>query len=220
MLLCLAPVVHAAGTQNLGSVRTIVENFVRQQTTELSGQVNLTIGSIDPRLRLPACDKPEAFVPAGSHLWGNTTVGVRCASESLWTIYVPVTVKVMGQVLVTARPLAAGQAVSQGDLLVQQGDLTQLPTGILSDPEQALGKTITVSVPAGQPVRLDMLRAPMVIKQGQAVRLVAKGGGFQVSSEGKALSNAGLGQTVSVRTLSGQVISGVARENGVVEIPF
>jgi flagella basal body P-ring formation protein FlgA len=65
-----------------------------------------------------------------------------------------------------------------------------------------------------------MLRAPTVIRAGQVVRMVAKGQGFQVTSEGRALSTANLGQTVSVRTSSGQVVSGVAQENGVVEIPF
>ena len=220
LILGYAAVTNAAGIQRLDAVRKVVENFVRQQTTELPGQVNLIIGAIDPRLRLPACDKPEAFVPVGNRLWGNTTVGVRCSAETPWTIYVPVTVKVMGQIVVAAHPLATGQAISQADLLTQEGDLTQLPTGVLSEPGQALGKTISASVAAGQPLRLDMLRAQVIIHQGQTVKVIAQGQGFRVSSEGKALSSAAIGQSVSVRTSSGQIVSGTVRANGIVEVPF
>jgi len=44
---------------------------------------------------------------------------------------------------------------------------------------------------------------------------MAKGNGFQVTPEGKALANATLSHVVSVRTQSGEVISGIAKQNGV-----
>jgi flagella basal body P-ring formation protein FlgA len=84
----------------------------------------------------------------------------------------------------------------------------------------AIGKTVIIGASTGQAFRHDMLRAPQVIQQGQTVKLMAKGNGFQVTSEGKALANATLGQMVSVRTQSGQVISGIAKQNGVVEVNF
>ena len=71
---------------------------------------------------------------------------------------------------------------------------------------------------AGQALRGDLLVAPWAVQQGQTVRTVARGPGFSVSSEGRALNNAADGQLVQVRTPSGQTVSGVARANGVVEI--
>lgn len=217
----IAPALAGTGDmQDIGAIRQSVENFVRQNTAELPGQAVSTVGAIDPRLQFPACDPLEVFLPAGSRLWGNTTVGVRCQAATPWTIYVPVSVKVMAQIAVAARPLAAGQVVSQTDVLLQSGDLAQLPSGTILDPAQVIGKNIINGAASGQAFRTDMLRAPQVIQQGQAVKLVAKGSGFQVSSEGKALANAALGQTVPVRTQSGQVINGIARQNGIVEINY
>lgn len=212
--------VNAAAMQDIGAIRKAVENFVRLNTAELPGQVIFNVGAIDPRLQLPACDPPEVFLPTGGRLWGNTTVGVRCQSATPWTIYVPVSVKIMAQVAVAARPLSAGQTVSQADVLMQSGDLSQLPSGVIQDSAQVVGKTVVSGAASGQAFRHDMLRAPQVIQQGQTVKLVAKGTGFQVSSEGKALANATLGQVVPVRTQSGQVINGIARQNGVVEVNF
>lgn len=220
LLLGFAPILASATEQDIGAIRKAVDSFVRLNTAELPGQVTLTIGAIDSRLRLPACDRPEVFIPTGSRLWGNTTVGVRCPSATPWTIYVPVSVKIMAQIAVAARPLSAGQTISQADVLLQDGDLTQLPSSVILDPAQIIGKTIISSATSGQAFRPDMLRAPQVIQQGQTVKIMAKGNGFQVSSEGKALANATLGQVVSVRTQSGQVINGIARQNGTVEVNF
>lgn len=220
LLLSFSPARASAGMQDIGVIRKTVDHFVRQNTAELPGQVTLTVGAIDPRLQLPACDTPEVFLPTGNRLWGNTTVGVRCSTASPWTIYVPVSVRIMAQAAVAARPLSAGQTVSQADVIMQSSDLSQLPPGVIVDPALAIGKTVIMSAATGQAFRNDMLRAPQVIQQGQTVRLMAKGNGFQVTSEGKALTNATLGQVVSVRTQSGQVISGIAKQNGVVEVNF
>jgi flagella basal body P-ring formation protein FlgA len=221
--LLLCPGTQAQGAdaiEDLNTLKKSVEGFVRQQTAGLPGQVDISAGMIDNRLRLPKCNHPEFFVPSATRLWGNTLVGVRCQAPSAWTVYVPVTVQVVAPIVMTARPLSQGHIITQADLTVQNGDLTQQPVGVISDIQQAVGKTLASSVSSGQPLRLDMLRSPMVIRQGQIVKLVAQGNGFQVSSEGKALANASAGQAVSVRLPSGQVINGTAKPDGTVEVPF
>lgn len=215
-----SPACASTGIQDIGVIRTTVDHFVKQNTAELPGQVTSTVGAIDPRLRLPSCAALEAFLPAGSRLWGNATVGVRCPTATPWTIYVPVSVRIMAQTAVATRPLSAGQTVREADVTMESSDLSQLPQGVIMDPALAIGKTVTIGASTGQVFRHDMLRAPQVIQQGQTVKLMAKGDGFQVTSEGKALANATLGQVVSVRTQSGQVISGIAKQSGVVEVNF
>ena len=74
------------------------------------------------------------------------------------------------------------------------------------------------SIAAGQVLRDDMLRPPYSVTQGQIVQTTIRGKGFSILGEGVAMSNASEGQTVQVRTGSGRMISGIAR-NGVVEIP-
>lgn len=220
LALSLAPALTSASEQETDAIRKTVESFVRLNTTDLPGRVSLSVGAVDPRLRLPACSHMEVFVPAGSRLWGNATVGVRCPAPTPWTIYVPVTIRVVAQVAVAARPLPAGQTLGETDILMQEGDLSQLPPGIILDRLQIAGKTLISGIASGQAFRSDMLRAPQAIQQGQTVKIVAKGNGFQVSSEGKALANAAIGQVISVRTQSGQIINGIARPNGVVEVNY
>lgn len=207
-----------AARQDPEQIRQAVQVFLQEQTAGLPGQVNTQIGNLDPRLSLAQCDAPQPFLPKGGRLWGKTTLGVRCIAPVNWTLYVQVQVQVMGEYFVTARPVSNGQLLSAEHLTKMKGELSSLPNGIVSDVAQVAGQTINTSLPAGVPVRLDSLRRQQVITAGQVVRLLAKGPGFQVSSEGKAILGASEGQTVQVKTASGQQLSGVARTGGVVEV--
>lgn len=199
-------------------VITTVERYLLTQTQGLPGNVSTSVGQLDPRTQLAPCSALEPFTLPGSRLWGKATVGVRCLGPANWTIYVPVQIRVTGSYVVTVRPIAAGQPLTRDDLSVRQGDLTNLPPSILTDPLQGVGKTLKNGLGSGQPVRGDLLVAPYVIQQGQDVRLVSKGPGFSVSNEGKALNNASEGQIARARTASGQTVSGIARAGGIIEI--
>lgn len=197
---------------------TALNNFLHTQTQGLPGKVSLRISPLDARTQLAPCDGFEPFIPSGSKLWGKSTVGVRCLGPSNWTIYTQVQVSVTGNYLLAARSMAAGQVVGASDIVTRNGDLTTLPSTLLTDQAQAIGKTVKLGFANGQPLRSDQLIAPWSIQQGQNVKTFYEGDGFNVSGEGKAINNAIEGQTVQVRTLSGQTISGIARPGGLVEI--
>lgn len=207
-------------SQAQNALADTLDHYLRAQTQGLPGKVSYHIGQLDPRTQLTPCSAFEPFLPGGSRLWGKATVGVRCLGPSTWTIYVPVQVSVTGNYLVSTRPMTAGQLVTAGDIVTRNGDLSSLPASILTDQTQAIGKTVKNGVSAGQPLRNDQLIAPWAVQQGQSIRLVSKGSGFSVSSEGKALNNAVDGQVVQVRTGSGQTLSGIARSGGMVEVSY
>jgi flagellar basal body P-ring formation protein FlgA len=210
---------HAAELrQDPAQINKAVESFLDRETKGLPGEVTIEVGKIDTRASLALCTRLQTFFPTGSHAWGQTTVGVRCAAPSAWTIYVPASVKVSGGYLIAARPLALGQAIAASDFSVQQGDLTQLPAGVLTEPSQAIGRRLANSVQAGQPLRRDAVREPPAVVQGQLVALMVNGPGFRISSEGHALGKAAEGERVQVKTLTGSVVSGIVHPGPIVEV--
>jgi flagella basal body P-ring formation protein FlgA len=217
-LLLMLSSAFAAERQDASGIRKTVETFLRQETTGLPGEVGVQVGAVDERLGLAPCAQLQPFVPPGARLWGNTTVGVRCIGANAWTVYVPVQIKVTGTYLTAARPLSQGQVLGPDDLVARTGELTQMPAGVLLQPAQALGKAMTSGISGGEPLRADMLRAPTILQSNQPVKVLAKGPGFVVSAEGRALNNAADGQTVQVRVASGQVIAGIVRQGPVVEL--
>ncbi|MFZ4535653.1 flagellar basal body P-ring formation chaperone FlgA [Propionivibrio sp.] len=213
-LLLLTPMLSFAQSP----LHSALDDYLRTQTQGLPGTVTYSIGQLNARAQLSECSAFEPFLPAGGRLWGKSTVGVRCLGPSNWTIYVPVSVNVTGNYLITARALPTGYLLTASDIIVRSGDLSSLPASIVTDQSQAIGKTVKNRLPAGQPLRSDQLLAPWAVQQGQSVKTVSKGPGFSVSSEGIALTNAVAGQIVQVRTASGQLINGIARPGGVVEV--
>lgn len=202
------------------SLSAALDEFLRIQTQGLPGKVSYGVGQLDQHAQNTPCSAFEPFLPPGGRLWGRAMVGVRCLAPKVWTVYVPVQVRITGNYLVTARQLTPGQVVTSADLRTQSGDLGVLPANVVTDPAQAIGKTVRNGLAVGQPLRSDLLTAPWLVQQGQSVKLLSTGAGFTVSNEGKALNNATEGQIAQVRTASGQVVSGVARSPGVVEVSY
>ncbi len=209
-----------AAYHDRAALKRTVEEFLQVQTGGLPGQVTVTVGAIDPRMSLAPCPAPQAFFMPGARAWGKTTVGVRCATPAAWTVYIQASVTVIGEYVASAAPLAQGQAIEAGQLVMLKGDLTMLPAGIATDINQVVGRSSNSSLPPGTPMRIDTLRTKPVVQSGQLVRLVSSGSGFSVSAEARAMGTAGDGQVVQVKTSGGQQITGIAKAGGLVEVAF
>jgi flagella basal body P-ring formation protein FlgA len=219
ILLFALPVNTRAQTdvqQSHAEIHDVVVAFLHTQTRTLPGQVTLKVDEIDRRIVRSVCPNLEAFLPAGAPILGSSTVGIRCPVKNGWTLFVPVQITVSVDMLITSKPLPQGHVLQADDLSRQKGELTQL--GILTDPAEAVGKVLKNGMGAGQILRQDILRPPYVVIQGDNVQLQVTSSGLSIHSEGSALGNAADGEAVQVKTSSGQVITGTARQGGIVEI--
>lgn len=214
LLLCALPAL--AAPQSHERIRETALAFAQAQTAALPGKVTIRIGEIDKRTSLRTCTALEAYQPTGSTMLGRTTIGVRCNDKPGWSIFVQAEIRVSTKLLVASRPLAQNSVLGEGDFTLQDGELGQ--PGLLTDPAQAIGKTLKSGIGAGQVLRQDMLRAPFVVLQNQTVDVLVQGDGYTVRASGQALANAAEGQSVQVRMASGQVVRGNAAANGTVEV--
>jgi flagellar basal body P-ring formation protein FlgA len=204
-------------TQDGDAVRAAALVFLTQQAAGLPGKADITVTPVFPR-GLAACTTLEPFLPAGSRLWGRTTVGVRCSGDRPWTLYLQARVSVMATYYLAARAVAPGEVLTAADLIPRDGDLTAMPQAIVTDPSQAVGAVTLSRLAAGLPLRTDMLRGAGAVVIGQSVRVVTTGAGFSISAEGSVMNNAAPGQQVRVKTAGGQIISGVVKDGSTVEI--
>jgi flagella basal body P-ring formation protein FlgA len=129
-----------------------------------------------------------------------------------------VRVSVAGSYLVSSRKINRGQTITDLDLEARHGDLTELPATVLTSPRLVIGQRARVSLAAHQPLRREHLFLAPVIRQGDKVRVVSRGTGFAVATEGVALNNAAEGETIKVRASSGRTLTGIARSQGEVEL--
>ncbi|MDF3098730.1 flagellar basal body P-ring formation chaperone FlgA [Burkholderia sp. BCCIQ04A] len=214
-----SPPATPPGQQDPETIRRAALAFLQQQIAGLPGKTTATVTTAFPR-GLAACTTLEPFLPTGARLWGRTTVGVRCAGERPWTVYLQAKVAVQATYYVAARQIAPGEPLSAADLVARDGDLTVLPLAVITDPAQAIGATALARISAGLPLRQDMLKSAASVSAGQTVRVVAAGPGFTISAEGSALANAAPGQSVRVRMAAGQIVTAIVKDAGTVEIPL
>ena len=206
-----------AGQEDGETIRQAALAFLQQQTVGLPGKIAISVRPTFPR-GLAACTTLEPFMPTGARLWGRTTVGVRCAGAKPWTLYLQAQISIESTYYLAARQIEAGTVVTAQDLLARDGDLSNLPRAIITDPSQAVGSTALTRISAGMPLRQDLLKSASAVSIGQTVRVVAQGQDFTISSEGSVMNNASPGQQVRVKMAGGQIISGIVKDGATVQV--
>ena len=177
------------------------------------------IGSLDPRLKLAACQRIEPYLPPGTRLWGKARIGLRCAQGVRpWNVYLPITVRVFGQALVATAPLPAGATLREEDLRLAEVDIAEDNAPLVSNASLAVGRMLTRPLIVGRGLRQTDLKPRMWFAAGDSVKVLASGPGFSVAGSGQALTPGIEGQTARVRTDSGQVLTGTPVGTRVVEL--
>lgn len=205
-----------------GTLQTQVEDLLKQQTMPSGSdagvgsgvpkkpwRIEVTLGQLDPRLKLAPCDKVRAYIPNGVQMWGKTRVGLRCEQGAVrWNVFWPVTIKVWGQGLVTATALRPGNLINLADLNMGEVDLAAQSSPAVMRAADVVGRTVVRVIEPGQSLRQDDVKARRWFAAGDPVQLTVRGEGFQVASEGTALTPGDEGRCAKIRTDSGRVVCG------------
>ena len=180
-------------------------------------RMEVSVGTLDSRLRLAPCARVEPYLPAGSRLWGRTRLGLRCVEgATAWNVFLPVTIKAFGPAWVLNNNVTTGTVLTAADASESEVDWAAEVAPVIANPEQWVGQVASRQLMAGQAVRQSMVRASSVFRAGAQVRVVAQGPGYSVTSSGQAMSNGTVGQTVRIRMSNGRLISGIVNEDGTI----
>lgn len=193
---------------------------------------SVTVSPPDARRALAPCNQFTGFLPPGAKLSGRTLVGVRCLDGSSWQTFIAAEVRVEGTVWQSTRALRAGEPLGAGDVIPIRAVLgapdldasgrspTNRSLASLDGRVPApLGRIVQRPVAMGRALSASDVRDEGRIGAGDPVRVIYRGDGFAVSSEGHATGAADPGSTVSIRLASGAVVAGTLRADHLVELP-
>lgn len=184
-----------------------------QQTMPLRMEVQ--VGKLDPRLNLAPCNRIEPYLPSGSKLWGRTRIGLRCVEGAKpWNVFMPVTVKAFGPAWVLVNNVNMGEVLGFEHAMQSEVDWAESPHAVIALADDWVGQTAARNLTSGMALRQTMVKAPEIFKPGAAVKVRVQGGGFVVTSSGKALESGSVGQTVRVRMESGRTVIGTVSPQG------
>ncbi len=121
----------------------------------------------------------------------------------------------MAQTVVVTNPLRAQQIVTAEAL----GLIEQATAGAFSDPAEVIGMEARVNLYPGRPVRFSDVGPPAIVERNQIVVMVYRYGALSISTDGRALDRAGVGERVRVMNLDSRLtVSGTVRPDGSVEV--
>ncbi len=210
-----------AEVQDLDTVLDTAKAFARARASAVHrGEIVVSARPLDPRLRLAACHQPlTAFTPPGGREIGHVSVGIKCANEPQWKLYVTVKVQAFGDVIKLRQGIPRGETIGQDDVVIAQANLADLAGGYLTDPADAIGKIARRSLRANEILTSSAIEAPNLVKRGQIVVLFAERPGLTVRASGQALDSGAKGERIRVRnSRSGRIVEGTVTATGAVRV--
>ena len=201
-------------------IAAVAESYLQDRIGTSAGRTTAQAQPLDPRHKLPLCSQPlEAFMRRGARISARTIVGVRCAGNKPWKLYIPVDVVVTDTVLVAKRTLPKGHVLTADDLVSEQRDVSRLQSGYVADSKLLAGQRLKTQILAGRILTPAMLQADIAIRRGQTVTLTIASGGINIQMTGKALMDGAVSQRIRVEnTNSGRVVEGIVRSREHVEV--
>ncbi len=199
LLLPLARPAQASEFQSHDTIREAARRHILTNHADYPHPPTVRVSRLDSRLSLSACNKPlETFSAPGSRKLGRTTVGVRCNGDKPWSLYVTANVSVKAKIVVAATDLPRGTLLSAQDLTLVEHDLGKLHQSYLEDPAEAIGKTLKRELNRDEILNPFQISAPLAVKRGSPVMIIANNGALQVRARGTALSNGVIGERIRV----------------------
>ncbi|MBL4807321.1 MAG: flagellar basal body P-ring formation protein FlgA [Rhodobacteraceae bacterium] len=121
----------------------------------------------------------------------------------------------------TAQTVVATQAIRSQTLIT--ADHVQLvdgdTVGAFSALALVVGLEARVNIYPGRPILLGDLGRPAILERNQLVVMVFHRGGLSITSEGRVLDRAGVGERVRVMNLSSKsIVYGLVSASGMVEV--
>jgi flagellar basal body P-ring formation protein FlgA len=130
------------------------------------------------------------------------------------------------RIVVPAHDIARGDTIGENDLTYAMVDGAALMSGVPTRMDDVKGMEARRMLAAGRPFRGDDVRRPIVITKGQTVTMEFEAPGVQLTAMGRAMSEGGVGDTVTVqnpasyRMVSAVVTApGTVRATGIIAAP-
>ena len=160
-----------------------------------------------------------ASLPTGVHYGTPTAVRVLVqngeARVGEWQVTFQV--KKFAPAVVTACDLPVGSTLSADNLRLEERDVTRLRAYYRSV-EDAAGLELVRALPIGTLLGETLVRQPLLVKQGDIVRLIGRYGAVTVETTAEAVSSGRIGMLVRVKNAAtGKVVTARVKARGMVE---
>jgi flagella basal body P-ring formation protein FlgA len=150
-------------------------------------------------------------------LRGNCYVAIEFRKDEklVSRIQIPVRIKIYGIVPVATELIKSADYIKDTQVTLEKIDITYIDLEKVENLEYIIGKKAKRNITAGTVITGGLLENEIMIHRGDDVRIYAQSGAVRISSTGKALQDAEVGQKVRIqRDGSRDILNGYVARDG------
>jgi flagellar basal body P-ring formation protein FlgA len=217
ILIALTGAIAVAAEPVDEQVAVAARRFIDEQVTNAGLLDPLITVSVVAGKRAPmSCGEPFIVEPVDARYLGRMRFAAVCNATKARQEFV-VRADVSAEVLVTTAAVPAGRMFAATDLAFERRTVSAIDD-VFSEAEAVIGQSSRRTLRAGQIVQRQVLVAPVLVRRGDTVRIVARSGPVEVTSMGEALEAGRSDDRVRVRNAAtGKVIHARVTGSGMVE---
>jgi flagella basal body P-ring formation protein FlgA len=215
--------VFANQIQSIPELRASLHEFSQQMlNAQKITTATVKIGTIDSRLKLKQCpkDKLKIFIPYQKEITKTSTLGIKCSYKSTkWTLYVPLSIKIVSPVVVSKHFIPAGNLITENDIQLIEKNTNKIKLGYFKVAKRIVGTVAKRNIARGKIITPSDLKLANLIHKGERVIISALSNSIKVSMKGVAINSGTLGDIIRVKNLSSKrVIEAKIVARGKVEV--
>jgi flagella basal body P-ring formation protein FlgA len=179
------------------------------------GTAEVNVDVLPDSRGMAPCHGPLSVEPVDTRFPTRMRFAAICRDPNARKEYVA-RARVFAEVVVTSSALPAEQMFGMQDVVLERRDITA-GVDAIPDAQAVIGMASKRSVRAGQVVQKQWLIAPVLVRRGETVTILAINGPVEVSVVGEALEAGRRDDVIKVRNVStGKVIRARVSDKGVV----
>jgi flagella basal body P-ring formation protein FlgA len=116
-------------------------------------------------------------------------------------MWATVDIALFGEVVVTKKPLGRYQVITEDDIQLQEVDMAQVPSTVVTSCEEVLGKRTKRAINANVVLKNNLIELPPLVKRGDIVKIIAQSDTLKISAIGEIKQKGHRGERVRVENL-------------------
>jgi flagella basal body P-ring formation protein FlgA len=199
----------SAARQTQSAVTKALTDYL---ASHLKGDVQLKFTLSDEQLSKLG---REPRISGGAEPWLGAQTFEISSGKQKFSIDVQVTQS--PKVVVATTALPRGTIVQAADVELQESKSAVANVKAYASIEDVVGKEATRNITAGQVLDEQLVHAPIVVRRGEVVDIIARSAGIRVRVKGRSRGDGGLGDLVTVESVTDRK-SFLARVSGAQEV--
>jgi flagella basal body P-ring formation protein FlgA len=196
-IFCFSKNVMATESENNAAIQKIAQDYISQKVN-LKPEEQLAV-NVDSSLNMAPCPVPVSVTGNyNENSSGTINLEMTCNATTSWHVFVPVTVSIIGPVVVANHPLSQGQSINETDVDLKKVDRNKLYSGYYTDTKEVIGQVIAVPLGEGTVISNKSIQPQKLVSRNQEVIFEVSATGLVLQMKGIAKNDGILGAPVKV----------------------